>query len=225
MYIEIKKLSKVYRKGQEEIRAVNSVNLKIERGDFVVLWGVSGSGKTTLLNLMGGLDNPTFGEVVVDGLNISTMDFDSLALYRKEKLGFILQYFHTISTLTVLENVLLPLATFNLPFYEKRKRCTQVIRQVELEKRINHLPSELSGGEKQRVAIARALINNPQLILADEPTSDLDTRTSQNIINILEELNKQGRTIIIATHDHRIAERAKHQLIMEDGRIIEEVRR
>lgn len=218
-------MTRIYRKGTTAIRAVDNINLDIEQGDLAVLWGVSGSGKTTLLNLIGGLDSPTSGEITVDELNLSSLDSDSLALYRRNKIGFILQFFHTIPTLTVLENIILPLATTNLPSYKKREKAIYAINQVGLEKRINHLPSELSGGEEQRVAIARALINNPQLIIADEPTSDLDTKTGQKIIDILEQLNKQGHTVILATHDHRIAERTNYQLTVEDGKIIDEIRK
>jgi len=221
MYLQLEGVSKIYHKGPVEVRALDQVDLSIERGEFLVLWGVSGSGKSTLLNLVGGLDHPTSGKVEVEGRSLERLDSDALADYRREHIGFIFQSFNLIPSLTVLENVTLPLAPLRLSGAEKRRRSAAAVEQVGLTARASHLPGELSGGEQQRVAIARALVNNPEVILADEPTSDLDTATGERIIDLLEEMGRQGRTVILATHDPRIRERAAHRVIMQDGRIVE----
>ncbi|MGC8842546.1 MAG: ABC transporter ATP-binding protein [bacterium] len=218
--IQVENVSKIYRKGDLEIHSLDGVSLQVEKGEFVVIYGVSGSGKTTLLNLIGGLDKPTSGRVVVDSLDLTTQDEEKLSLYRREKVGFVFQGFNLIPTLTAFENVLFPLVPLPLPESEKRKRVTDILTNVLPLKRLwDQLPVELSGGEQQRVAIARALVNNPEILLADEPTSDLDRKTSEQIIDLLWEANKRGCTVLIATHDPRILERATVGVEMEDGKI------
>ncbi|MGC9003463.1 MAG: ABC transporter ATP-binding protein [bacterium] len=218
--IQVENVSKIYRKGDLEIHSLDGVSLQVEKGEFVVIYGVSGSGKTTLLNLIGGLDKPTSGRVVVDSLDLTTQDEEKLSLYRREKVGFVFQGFNLIPTLTAFENVLFPLVPLPLPESEKRKRVTDILTNILPLKRLwDQLPVELSGGEQQRVAIARALVNNPEILLADEPTSDLDRKTSEQIIDLLWEANKRGCTVLIATHDPRILERATMGVEMEDGKI------
>lgn len=220
MYVKVQNVSKIYKKGRLEIQALKDVSLEIEKGDFAVIWGVSGSGKTTLLNLIGGLDRPDSGRIIVDSTDLTTLNEDQLSLFRREKVGFVFQFFNLIPTLTSLENVLFPLVPVPLAKEEKIKRAKELLTSLLPAERLHYqLPLELSGGEQQRVAIARALINNPQIILADEPTSDLDTQTGMQIIDLLQEANKKGCTVIIATHDSRLLERANLRVEMEDGKI------
>ena len=219
-------LSKKYFKGTVRVDALQDINLQIGQGDLVALMGASGCGKSTLLNLIGGLDRGSSGSILINGEDISGFDSRKLADFRREKVGFIFQQFNLIPTLTVLENVMLSL----LPTKQSKEQITQLaktaIARVGLEAREHHLPGELSGGEQQRVAIARALINNPAIILADEPTGDLDSKTGAKILELLDELNqKENRTIIIATHDPKITEITKRKIVMEDGKIIDDVRK
>jgi putative ABC transport system ATP-binding protein len=225
MRIEIQNLRKVFRKGPADIPAVDDVSVVIESGDFAVLWGLSGSGKTTLLSLIGGLDKPSSGKLTVDGLDLSEMSREEMADYRREKVGFIFQSFKLLPTLTVLENVMVPLIPVRMSLREKRKRAMEAIEQVDMTDRMSHLPGELSGGQQQRVAIGRALINDPDLILADEPTSDLDTKTGEKVIEIIAQLNERGKTVVLATHDHRIADKASCHLDIEDGKVVNGVQR
>jgi len=223
--IELRQVTKVYRKGRVEVKALNGVDLAIKDGELAVIVGVSGSGKTTLLNLIGGLDVPTSGSVFVNGADISKMDSRQLTLYRRQKVGFVFQFFYLIPTLTVLENVMLPLVPLSMSAKEKQEKALHLIEEVGLSERVNHLPGELSGGEQQRVAIARALVNDPQILLADEPTSDLDTETGNQIIELLRKFHAKGKTLIIATHDERLAQIASHVVRMRDGKVVEEDRR
>lgn len=223
--IELRQVTKVYRKGRVEVKALNGVDLAIKDGELAVIVGVSGSGKTTLLNLIGGLDVPTSGSVFVNGADISKMDSRQLTLYRRQKVGFVFQFFYLIPTLTVLENVMLPLVPLSMSAKEKQEKALRLIEEVGLSERVNHLPGELSGGEQQRVAIARALVNDPQILLADEPTSDLDTETGNQIIELLRKFHAKGKTLIIATHDERLAQIASHVVRMRDGKVVEEDRR
>jgi len=218
--VEVQNVSKIYRRRDFEVRSLDGVSLDVEKGEFVVIYGVSGSGKTTLLNLIGGLDKPTSGKVTVDSLDLTVQDEYQLALYRRGKVGFVFQGFNLIPTLTAFENVLFPLVPIPMPEEEKRKRAKEMLDAILPVQRLwEQLPMELSGGEQQRVAIARALINNPEILLADEPTSDLDRKTSEQIIDLLWEVNKRGCTVVIATHDPRILERASLGVEMEDGKI------
>lgn len=218
--IEIRKLFKQFRQGSKIIKAVDNINLKIDKGDFVVVVGPSGCGKSTFMQLLGGLDRPTSGEIVVDGVDITKIKESQLTRLRQKTFGFIFQNYNLIPTLTALENVQVAIDKHSKSDFD---RAVQVLKQVGLVERINHLPSRLSGGEQQRVAIARALINDPEIILADEPTGNLDSRTSEEILNILKDLNKDKRkTIIMVTHDERVKNIANRVLKMQDGKITEE---
>lgn len=223
-YIVTDALTMVYHKGGEEIRAVDSVNLKIQRGEFTAIWGTSGAGKSTLLYLIGGLGRPTGGRVIIGDDDITVLNDEALANFRREHIGFIFQFFYLLPSLTVLENVMVPLMPLPMTSRERYEKAVEVIERVGLAHRIHHLPGELSGGEQQRVAIARAIVNNPELILADEPTSDLDRKTAEAIVGLLQELNQQGCTVVIATHDMRILDRARRRIGMEDGKIVSDER-
>jgi len=224
MRIEFKEVSKIYYKGLSKVEALNNITLTINNGEFLALTGVSGSGKSTLLSLIGGLDLPTTGEIIIDGVNLSELNPDTLADYRRGKVGFIFQSFNLIPTLNILENVMLPLVPIKMSAQERKEIAMVTIKEVNLEERINHLPGELSGGEQQRVAIARALVNNPLIILADEPTGDLDTKTGEKIILLLRKLKyEKNCTVIIATHDPKIADLTERRIIFEDGKIVKEV--
>jgi len=213
-------LSKVYRRGKVSIPALNNVNLQISAGEIVGIMGPSGSGKTTLLNLIGGLDKPTSGRIFVDGLDITALGEGELADYRLRKVGFVFQFYNLIPTLTALENVEIPLALAGVPKSERRERALNLLRMVGLEARAEHKPDELSGGEQQRVAIARALINNPSIVLADEPTGDLDSKSALALMNLIKDLNRRnGQTFIIVTHDPIVAERCTKIYNIRDGRI------
>lgn len=213
-------LSKVYRRGKISIPALNNVNLQILAGEIVGIMGPSGSGKTTLLNLIGGLDKPTSGKIFVDGLDITALGEGELADYRLRKVGFVFQFYNLIPTLTALENVEIPLALAGVPKGERRERALNLLRMVGLDARAEHKPDELSGGEQQRVAIARALVNNPSIVLADEPTGDLDSKSALALMNLIKDLNRRnGQTFIIVTHDPIVAERCTKIYNIRDGRI------
>jgi len=212
-------VTKTYQKGAVEVTALTDLSLDVAAGEFVMLVGVSGSGKSTLLNLMGGLAKPSSGQVRADDLTLNELDSDGLAAYRRKSVGFVFQSFHLVPTLTVTENVLLPLVPLRDPADEKRRRAEALVEQVGLADRAHHLPSELSGGEQQRVAIARALINDPDLLLADEPTSDLDTKTGRQIVDLLKQFHAAGTTVVLSTHDERLTPAATRVVRLEDGRI------
>jgi len=223
MGIEFRKVTKLYHKGESQVEALNNITFTINNGEFLALTGVSGSGKSTLLSLIGGLDLPTTGEIIVDGVDLSELNSDDLADYRRRKVGFIFQSFNLIPTLNILENVMLPLVPIKMRARERKGIAMMTIKEVNLEERINHLPGELSGGEQQRVAIARALVNNPSIILADEPTGDLDTKTGEKIALLLKKLKyEKNCTVIIATHDPKIAELTERIIVLEDGKIIKD---
>jgi len=224
MGIEFRKITKLYHKGESQVEALNNVTFTINNGEFLALTGVSGSGKSTLLSLIGGLDLPTTGEIIVDGVVLSELNSDELADYRRRKVGFIFQSFNLIPTLNILENVMLPLVPIKMSARERKDIAMMTIKEVNLEERSNHLPGELSGGEQQRVAIARALVNNPSIILADEPTGDLDTKTGEKITLLLKKLKYEKNCIvIIATHDLKIADLTERRIVFEDGKIIKDV--
>jgi putative ABC transport system ATP-binding protein len=219
--VETKSLSKMYDEGTE-VHALDNVSMDILKGEFLVIWGPSGSGKSTLLNIIGTLDRPSSGKVILDGVDVSTLIGNALADFRRNKIGFIFQLFHLVPTLTVLENVILPLLPFQrkLPF-RLTDRAKGLLEQVGLGKRISHLPGQLSGGEQQRTAIVRALINQPCLILADEPTGNLDSQSGKEVLRLLRDLNQQqGITFILATHDPAIAHQANRAVFIKDGRIV-----
>jgi len=218
LIVETINLTKIYRVGSSLIAAVNNVNLKIKEGSIISIFGPSGAGKTTLLNLIGLIDEPTSGKVFFNGTNTSVLGENERRRIRLKNIGFIFQTFNLLPQLTVIENVELPMALAGIPPYEQKKRALELLKAVGLEKRINHLPKQLSVGEMQRVAIARALANTPKLILADEPTGELDTKTGTEIINLLHDLcREKGVTMIVATHDEKITKIADTIYRMHDG--------
>jgi putative ABC transport system ATP-binding protein len=212
-------LHKTYRTGEMEVRAVRGVSIEIKRGEFVALMGASGSGKSTLMNILGCLDRPTTGQYILDGADVSHLDRDRLADIRNGKIGFVFQNFNLLSRTSARENVELPLvySAQRLTHSEIREKADRVLASVGLEGREHHLPSQLSGGQQQRVAIARALINQPEILLADEPTGNLDSLTSVEIMAIFQQLNDQGITVIMVTHEPDIAAYAKRNVMMRDG--------
>jgi putative ABC transport system ATP-binding protein len=218
--IEIKGLRKDYHVGEVTVHALRGVDLKIHEGEFVAIMGASGSGKSTMLNILGCLDKPTFGDYLLDGINVNTMNNDALARFRNKKLGFVFQSYNLLARTTALENVELPL--FYNPQIRSKERKESALRALEavgLSERMHHMPNQLSGGQQQRVAIARSLVNDPVLILADEPTGNLDTRTSFEIMELFQDLNKKGRTIVYVTHETDIARFATRNVIFSDGKI------
>jgi putative ABC transport system ATP-binding protein len=218
--IELQKVTKIYELGGEKIFALDDVSLTIDNGDFIAIVGPSGSGKSTLANIVGGLDVPDSGEVLVDGQNIVYLNDKELSFFRNKKIGFIFQTFNLQSTYTALENVMIPLVFSGISLKVRKKRASECLKAVGLENRMNHRPSELSGGQRQRVCIARALANDPQIIIADEPTGNLDSKKGAEIIDLLKNLNEQiGVTLIIITHDESVAKQAKKILVIKDGKI------
>ena len=218
--IEIKSLRKDYHVGEVTVHALRGVDLKIHEGEFVAIMGASGSGKSTMLNILGCLDKPTFGDYLLDGINVNTMNNDSLARFRNKKLGFVFQSYNLLARTTALENVELPL--FYNPQIRSKERRESALRALEavgLSERMHHMPNQLSGGQQQRVAIARSLVNDPVLILADEPTGNLDTRTSFEIMELFQDLNEKGRTIVYVTHETDIAKFATRNVTFSDGKI------
>jgi len=215
-------LNKVYRMGKIEVPALRDVSLEIEEGEFLAIVGSSGSGKSTLLNMLGCLDKPTSGAVFIDGVNTASLSENELAEIRREKIGFIFQQFNLIRSLNALENVSLPMFFAGVSSDERLKRAAELLAKVGLRERMHHKPSELSGGQQQRVAIARALSNNPEIIIGDEPTGNVDSETGDAIMGILEGLNREGRTVIVVTHDLEIAAHAPRVKRMKDGRLLEE---
>ena len=221
--IRLEKVWKIYGQNSAKTIALKNVSLSIFEKEFVAILGPSGSGKSTLLHIMGLLDSPTKGKVFFDGIDTSVFSEDKLAEIRRKGIGFVFQFFYLFPTLTALENVMLPMIFAGVPKNKREKIAFKLLKLVGLEKRANHLPSELSGGEGQRVAIARALANNPQIILADEPTGNLDTKSGKKIMKILQSLNKKGITVVVVTHDPQIAKPLKRKIFIRDGEIVKEV--
>jgi len=220
--IETTNLKKTYMLGKIQVNALQNVNLKVEKGDFLAILGPSGSGKSTLLNLIGALDKPTEGKVFIEGVDVSTLNDNQLADLRRS-IGFVFQFFNLIPRLSARGNVELTMAIPGLGRTERRKRAEELLESVGLEERVNHKPAELSGGERQRVAIARALANNPKFLLMDEPTGNIDSKTANEITELVKRLNEEkGVTIIIVTHDQQIASQTKRTVQMIDGLITEE---
>ncbi len=217
--LEIKNVSKIYGEGEARVVALKNISLEVNKGAFIAIMGPSGSGKSTLLNIIGGLDRLTEGEVILEGRRIDNLDENALVDIRRGKIAYVFQQYHLLPSFTALENVLLPLV------FDKTDVATEkgldILKRVGLGKRAAHKPSQLSGGEQQRVAIARALINNPALVLADEPTSNMDQETGKEILGLFEQLNGEGRAIIVVTHDHNIANHAKEIVFLCDGQVVD----
>lgn len=215
--IDLKNINKSYRNGDQELQVLKNVHLEVEEGEFLAIMGPSGSGKSTLMNIIGMLDRPTTGEYHLEGEDVSKLNDKRLAKVRNKQIGFVFQQFFLLSKLNALQNVELPLIYSGVGPSKRKALATQYLQKVELEGRMHHLPSELSGGQKQRVAIARALVNSPSIILADEPTGALDTKTGEQIMKLLTDLNEEGKTIIMVTHEPEIAAHAKRQIVIRDG--------
>ena len=221
--IELRNVTKTYTVGEETIYALRNINLKIDRGEFVAVMGPSGSGKSTLLNIIGCLDRPDSGEVYIEGIRTSDLSDDELTEIRRDKVGFVFQQFNLIPLLTALENVELPLIfkyRNRLSERRRKERAMKCLKMAELDERFaNHYPTQLSGGQQQRVAIARALVNNPPILLCDEPTGSLDSKTGEKILKLLKRLNEEGKTVVIVTHDTSVAEYAHRVIYLRDGSI------
>lgn len=220
--IEIKDMYKIYNPGENEVRALDGINLSIEDGEFVAIVGHSGSGKSTFMNMLGCLDVPTSGEYYLDGVNVATLGDDELSDIRNKKIGFIFQGFNLIPSLNAVENVELPLIYCGMGKEERKRLAVEALTRVGLEKRLTHRPMQMSGGQQQRVAIARAIAARPPMILADEPTGNLDTKSGVDVMNILRELWREGRTIVLITHDNEIAASARRVVRIIDGKIVED---
>lgn len=219
--IELQEVHKLYQMGEGQVHALRGVTFSIGEGDFVALMGASGSGKSTLLNILGCLDRPTKGRYLLDGVDVARLSKDELARLRNKKIGFIFQSFNLLSRTSALENVELPLIYSDISARERRRRAEEALASVGLAERKSHHPSQLSGGEQQRVAVARALVNNPVLLLADEPTGNLDSKTGIEIMEMFRKLNQeQGRTIVLVTHEHHIGQYACQRVVFKDGVIL-----
>ena len=221
MLIEIKDIYKIYNEGREsEVRALNGVSLSIDRGEFVAIVGQSGSGKSTLMNVLGCLDIPTYGDYWLDGVDVTGLSDRQLAHIRNKQIGFIFQGYNLIQELDALENVILPLIYQGVPIWEREDRAMEALARVGMDDRAHHRPSEMSGGQQQRVAIARAIAAHPSIIMADEPTGALDSKTGQHVLEILRELYRGGTTVILITHDNGIAATARRVVRLSDGMVI-----
>ena len=218
--IVLQDISKVYQSGEVRIHALSGIEITIEKGEFVAIVGQSGSGKTTLLDILGCLGRPTEGEYWLDGQNVGLLSDEELTTIRNQKIGFVFQTFQLLSRKTALENVQLPLQYAGLSSAAQRERAAVLLKRVGLEDRMQHVPTQLSGGQQQRVAIARALANNPAIVLADEPTGNLDSRTGQDIMAMFGQLHRDGQTIILITHDRGVAQAASRRITLSDGRIV-----
>ncbi len=223
LLVQLKSITKAYKKGKDWVQVLADVNLDIQRGDFLALMGPSGSGKTTLLNLLGGLDRPTSGELIIGNQRLDTMSSSQLTKWRAAHVGFIFQFYNLMPVLTAEKNVELPLLLTNLSSKQRKQHVAAALELVGLSDRATHYPSELSGGQEQRVAIARALVSDPDILLCDEPTGDLDRATADDVLNLLQTLNQaQQKTIIMVTHDPRAADHAKRTLYMDKGALVKD---
>jgi len=223
--IELKDVTKVYDMGAEKVHALNGVDLDIERGDYVAIMGASGSGKSTLMNLLGCLDTPSAGSYVLNGATVQGMGDQELAGIRNREIGFVFQTFNLLARTDALHNVELPLIYSGMARKERRERAADALRKVGLGDRMGHQPNEMSGGQRQRVAIARALVNRPSILLADEPTGNLDSRTSSEIMQLFDQLHRGGNTVIVVTHEPEIAAHADRQVVLRDGKVVSDERR
>ena len=219
--IEVRDVYKIYNPGENQVNALDGVSITIDEGEFVAIIGQSGSGKSTLMNMLGLLDTPTHGEYYINGKLVDDLTDDQMSVIRNEEIGFIFQGFNLISSLSALENVELPLVYRGMPKQERRE-ISQALERVGLGSRIHHLPAEMSGGQQQRVAVARAIAAKPPVILADEPTGNLDTKSTKEVMAILHELKDEGRTVIVITHDNEIAEEAERVIRIRDGKVVED---
>jgi putative ABC transport system ATP-binding protein len=219
--VSIQSINKVYRTGKQDFKALNNVSLKIYNGDFVALMGPSGSGKSTLMNLIGCLDRPTSGEIYIHGQSLSRLNDNQLAEIRRKEIGFIFQDFNLIQTLNALRNITLPMVLSGIPGSLRDQNAIALLKKVDLENWAKHLPSELSGGQKQRIAIARSMANNPSIILADEPTGNLDSKTGEKIMDYLSYLRKEKKTIILVTHDPLLTRYTNRVISIKDGKVSE----
>jgi putative ABC transport system ATP-binding protein len=217
--IEMTDLTRVYQLGPQEIYALRGVDLVIETGEYVAIMGPSGSGKSTIMNIIGCLDRPTAGRYLLDGIPVESMDDDELAAIRNKKIGFVFQTFNLLARTTALQNVELPLVYAKIPRFERRQMAEEALAAVGLGDRMHHQPNELSGGQRQRVAIARALVNKPSLLLADEPTGNLDSQTGREILDLFHELHSRGNSIIMVTHEDDVAHEAKRIIHIRDGKV------
>jgi putative ABC transport system ATP-binding protein len=222
--IDVHEVTKVFDLGQIQVRALRNVSLRIDTGDLVAIMGSSGSGKSTLMNILGCLDVPTSGRYAIDGVDVSRMDEDDLSDLRNRKIGFVFQSFNLVARTSALVNVELPLAYAGLRGAARRKRAERALRSVGMANRMHHQPSELSGGQQQRVAVARAIVTNPSLILADEPTGNLDSHATEDVLRIFARLNEEGRTVVLITHEPDVAEQSKRLIRLSDGEIVEDRR-
>ncbi|MDP6419083.1 MAG: ABC transporter ATP-binding protein [Candidatus Krumholzibacteria bacterium] len=223
--IDVRDLFKIYQVGDSEVRALDGVDLSVEKGEYMAIMGPSGSGKSTLMNIIGCLDTPSSGSYELAGQTVSSLKDDELARIRNREIGFVFQTFNLLPRADVLHNVELPMIYSGLPAAERRSRVATAIESVGLSDRARHKPTELSGGQRQRVAIARALVNNPSILLADEPTGNLDSKTGEEIMAVLEDLNKQGHTVILVTHESSVSDRAERVVRLMDGKIESDIRR
>ena len=218
--IHVEELSKIYANGAIEVKALHEVSFHVSQGEYVSIMGASGSGKTTLLHILGCLDKANSGLYVLDGVNVSQLKDKDFATIRNQKIGFVFQAFNLLPKLSILENVELPMLYAGVKAKERRERALEALQKVGLGERVKHKPNEISGGQKQRVAIARALVNKPAIILADEPTGNLDSKSSKEIMQIFKDLNDEGATIVMVTHEDEIAAHTKRKVVFRDGRII-----
>jgi putative ABC transport system ATP-binding protein len=221
--LEIIDLKREFKMGEEVVHALKGVTFSVEKGEFVTIMGSSGSGKSTLLNIIGCLDKPSGGDYILDGVNIKNLDRDELAVLRNQKIGFVFQAYNLLPRTTAKENVELPSLQLKVSTEERHKRALQALAAVKLESQVDHLPNQMSGGQQQRVAIARALVNEPVMILADEATGNLDTRTSYEIMALMQDLHHQGRTIVFVTHEPDIATFSSRTVTLRDGKVIKDV--
>jgi putative ABC transport system ATP-binding protein len=219
--IRLEDIYKIYGSGETEVKALAGVDLIIEQGEYCAIMGASGSGKSTMMNVIGCLDRPTSGRYYLDGADVAGLDDNALAVIRNRKIGFVFQQFHLLPQLNALENVMLPMVYANVPADERRERAAEALTRVGLENRMNNRPNQMSGGQQQRVAIARAIVNRPVLLLADEPTGALDSRTTEEVLNIFTELNNSGITVVMVTHEPDVAKRTHRIIWFKDGQVVQ----
>jgi len=217
-FIELRNVSKIYKTGETEFHALDNVSLEIKKGECVAVLGPSGSGKSTLMHLIGGLDKPSEGSIEVDGRNLDKLSDSKLARYRNEKVGFVFQFFNLLQGTNTLNNVTLPLI-YARKKINRRQKASEILEEVGLQKKLKNRPNQLSGGEQQRVSVARALVNDPEIILADEPTGNLDSKTGAAIFELLRELNQKGKTVVVVTHDNSLAQKADRVIQVADGKV------